>query len=110
MRSLRTSGDSLSPHCDVRAAELLQHVDPPQHLAGRRVHRAQVAARAERVELVAFDRRRRPRAVAAVVAEALAVRRFPQPLAGLGVERDHVLGPAARAERIEPAVRVANDE
>ena len=87
------------PPLDVRPAILLQHVDGPVDLAARRVEHAQIAAGAERVDAIAFDRGRRTRAIAAIVAEPGAVRRFPQALAGGGIEGDHVLGAGAGAER-----------
>ena len=82
-----------------------QHVHLPEHLAGRGVERGDVAAGAVGVEPIAVDRRRRARAVAAIVAEAPAVRDLPHLLAGGRVEGHHVLRPAARAQRVQASVR-----
>ena len=72
---------------------------------------AQVAARAEHVDAIAVDRRRRARAVAAIVAEAPAVGHLPELLAGRGIEGDDVFRVLPRAPSVysrPPAT--ANDE
>ena len=105
MRSSRTRGDSLSPHWMFDPPILLEDVHGPVDLAARRIEHAQVPARAERVDAVALDGGSRARAIAAIIAEAGAVCRFPQPLAARRIEGDHVFGAAAGTERIQPASR-----
>ena len=99
MRSLSTSGDSLSPQLMFEPPNSASTFYGPEHLAGRGVEHGQVAARAERVDPIAVDRRCAARAVAAIVAEAAAVGDLPEPLPAGRVERDHVLG-AARAPSV----------
>ena len=94
-----------------RPAILLQHVDGPVDLSARGVEHAQIAAGAERVDAIALDRGRRTRTVATIVAEPGAVRRFPQALAGSGIEGDHVTAVLARApSEYKRPPEVANDE
>ena len=110
IRSLSTSGDSLRPQWMFDPPNFSSTFIFQNDLAGRGVEHRQVAAGAERVEPIAVDRRRRPRPVAPVVAEPPAVRRLPTPSSRGGVERHHVLGAAARAQRVQAAVRDENDE
>ncbi len=77
MRSLSTSGDSLSPHWMFEPPNCFSTFTRPEDLAAGRVEHAQVAARAERVDAIAFDRRRRAGTVAAIVAEPRARAPFP---------------------------------
>ncbi len=65
------------PPLDVRAAELLQDVQRPVHLAAGRVEHAEIAARAEGIDPIAVDRWRRARSVAPIVTEPRAHAPFP---------------------------------